>query len=80
MFSKVKCPTCGAKNSKERITCAECGAPLDLGQDEGQLTQISTEGKKPKKKPRLNKEICVSCGICESQCPKDVIEMKEGKQ
>jgi hypothetical protein len=43
MFSKVKCPKCGAKNSKERMTCAECGASIYLGQDEGQLTEVPLE-------------------------------------
>ena len=45
MFSKVKCPKCGAKNSKERMTCAECGAPLTLSQAEVQVTEVPPEGK-----------------------------------
>ncbi len=30
MFKK-KCPSCEAKNDKERATCIECGAPFELG-------------------------------------------------
>ena len=45
MFSKNKCPKCGAKNSKERMTCAECGAPLALGQLEGRVSEVPLEGK-----------------------------------
>ncbi len=30
MFKK-KCPSCGVKNNKERVTCIECGAPFELG-------------------------------------------------
>ena len=35
MFFKKKCPTCGAKNPKENMTCRNCGAPLELGRSEG---------------------------------------------
>ena len=42
MFSKRKCPNCGAKNSKERMTCAECGAPLASGQAEDQQAKVKT--------------------------------------
>jgi len=35
MFFKKKCPTCGAKNPKENMTCGSCGAPLELGRSEG---------------------------------------------
>lgn len=27
-FGKIRCPACGVRNSKERMTCAGCGAPL----------------------------------------------------
>ena len=43
MFSKVKCPHCGAKNSKERMVCIECGSSLVSEQVERQLPQVSTE-------------------------------------
>ncbi|GAG95007.1 unnamed protein product, partial [marine sediment metagenome] len=42
MFFKKKCPNCGAKNSKERMTCAECGAFLTSEQVERQLPQVPT--------------------------------------
>ena len=42
-MSKVKCPNCGAKNSKERMTCVECGTSLTSEQVERQLSQVSTE-------------------------------------
>ncbi len=29
MFFKKKCPRCGAKNSKERLTCMECGVSFE---------------------------------------------------
>jgi hypothetical protein len=45
VFFKKKCPNCGAKNSKDRMTCATCGASLYLGQDEGQVTKVPQEGK-----------------------------------
>jgi uncharacterized OB-fold protein len=40
MFSKVKCPNCGAKNSKERMTCVECGTSLASEQVERQLPTV----------------------------------------
>jgi len=43
MFAKKKCPICGAKNSKERMACIECGAPLASGPVETQLSHVSTE-------------------------------------
>ncbi len=49
MFSKVKCPNCGAKNSKERMVCIECGSSLTSEQVERQLSQVSTEAKVPDK-------------------------------
>ena len=45
MFAKKKCPICGAKNYKERITCIECGLPLTSGQVKGQVTEAPPEGK-----------------------------------
>jgi heat shock protein HtpX len=45
MFSKNKCPKCGARNSKERMTCTVCGAPLALVQAKGQPTEVPLEGK-----------------------------------
>jgi len=42
MFKK-KCPICGAKNSKERTVCIECGAPFGLEQVKRELPQVSTE-------------------------------------
>ena len=45
MFFKKKCSTCGAKNLKERTTCSECGAPLDLGRVDSRLTEVRPEGK-----------------------------------
>ena len=42
MFFKKKCPNCGAKNDKERMTCIMCGAPFILGQVEGQVVNVST--------------------------------------
>ncbi len=49
MFSKVKCPNCGAKNSKERMVCIECGSSLTSEQVERQLSQVSTEAEVPDK-------------------------------
>ena len=49
MFSKVKCPKCGAKNSKERMFCIECGSSLTSEQVERQLSQVSTEAEVPDK-------------------------------
>jgi uncharacterized OB-fold protein len=43
MMFKKKCPICGAKNSKERMTCAECGAPLALQKTEEKVTEESLE-------------------------------------
>ena len=43
MFFKVKCPNCGAKNSKERMTCETCGTPLALGQVKRQVTEVPLE-------------------------------------
>ena len=45
MFFKRKCPHCGAKNPKERMTCAECGAPLALGQVEGRPARSRSQQK-----------------------------------
>jgi len=39
MFFKKKCPSCGAKNDKERMACAECGAPLALEKAGRQVTE-----------------------------------------
>ena len=39
MFFKKKCPTCGAKNPKENMTCDSCGAPFELGRGEGRATR-----------------------------------------
>ena len=44
MFSKSKCPKCGARNSKERMTCAACGAPLALAPAKGQPAEVPLEG------------------------------------
>jgi len=41
MFFKVKCPPFGVKNSKERMTCVECGDQLDLVPVKGQLSDVS---------------------------------------
>jgi len=43
MLFKKKCPICGAKNSKERMFCTECGAPLASEQVKKQLSYVSTE-------------------------------------
>ena len=32
MLFKKKCPSCGAKNPKNAVTCAKCGALTELGQ------------------------------------------------
>ena len=45
MFSRVKCPHCGARNSKERITCVECGAPLTSEQAKVQSVEFPSESK-----------------------------------
>ena len=42
MFFKKKCPTCGAKNPKERTTCAECGAALASEQAKEQQGKVMT--------------------------------------
>lgn len=43
MFFKVKCPNCGAKNSKERMTCAACGDSLVLGRVKNRTTEVPPE-------------------------------------
>ena len=43
MFFKKKCPICGAKNSKERMACIECGAPLASEQPKTQLPHVLTD-------------------------------------
>lgn len=43
MMFKKKCPVCGAKNSKERITCIECGIPFASREVVGQVARVSTE-------------------------------------
>ena len=59
MFKK-KCPSCGAKNSKERTVCMECGASLASEQVEQRLAQVPTEreeqaeNERPKSPPRMN--------------------------
>ena len=50
MMFKKKCPVCGAKNSKERTACIECGALFASRQVEGQVAQVSTEGETQKRK------------------------------
>ena len=56
MFKKT-CPTCRAKNSKERTVCAECGTPLDLGRVDGRLTEVP-----PERKPNLPSTMRQSTG------------------
>jgi len=34
MLFKKKCSNCGAKNSKDAVTCATCGVPFELRQTE----------------------------------------------
>lgn len=70
MFFKKKCPNCGAKNPKERMTCAECGAPLTLGQVERQVTEVPLEAMEDIESTTLcgtcRKELeCFQKGICE---------------
>ena len=43
MLFRKKCPACGAKNPKERMTCVECGAPLALEKAEKQVTAVPLE-------------------------------------
>ncbi len=59
MMFKKKCSKCGAKNSKERTVCIECGAPIVSEQVESQVAHVSTEaevqvkstiGKKPEER------------------------------
>jgi len=38
---KQKCPSCGAKNSKERTVCIECGVPFELARAGGQAVRVS---------------------------------------
>ena len=40
MFRK-KCPSCGAKNAKERMACIDCGAPFELARAGGQAVRVS---------------------------------------
>jgi hypothetical protein len=40
---KAKCPKCGAKNSKERMVCIECGTALASEHVERHLPQVSVE-------------------------------------
>ncbi len=70
MFFKKKCPNCGAKNPKERMTCAECGAPLDLGHVESQVTEGPLEVTEDIESTTLcgtcrKKLECFQKGICE---------------
>lgn len=62
MFSKKKCPHCGAKNPKENMTCENCSAVFDSGQAGGRTgeekatvisqssTRIPWQGGKPSQK------------------------------
>lgn len=43
MFFKKKCPSCGARAPRERLTCAECGAALDSRQTETPVTGLPLE-------------------------------------
>ncbi len=36
MFLKKKCSNCGAKNPKDAVACARCGAPFELKQTANQ--------------------------------------------
>jgi len=74
MMFKKKCPVCGAKNSKERTACIECGAPLASEQVKGQLSRVSTEAEAQVKtmKCAFHPErdaagVCVDCNrmVCE---------------
>lgn len=75
MFSKVKCPNCGAKNSKERMTCAECGTPLALGRSEGPAAKEEVIPLKPDNKQYSEKLEEVS----ELQAEGDLKFSMEGK-
>ncbi|MFC1968764.1 hypothetical protein ACFLVX_05220 [Chloroflexota bacterium] len=43
MFFKKKCPSCGAKNDKEREGCIECGATLALEKATRQVADVPDE-------------------------------------
>ena len=47
MLFKKRCSVCGARNSKERIVCIECSAPLDSEQVKRQLQHVSSGPKAP---------------------------------
>jgi len=42
-FNKIKCPACGVKNSKEHMTCNECGNPLTLERIKSHVAKVVTE-------------------------------------
>ena len=43
MLFKKKCPTCGVRNPRERVTCIGCGAPLALEKAEKQVATVPLE-------------------------------------
>jgi hypothetical protein len=68
MFSKNKCPKCGAKNPKYSIACANCGAAFGLMQVEERLQGRSKpsparpkEIEKEAEKERVEEEAEITC-------------------
>jgi hypothetical protein len=53
MFNK-KCPVCGARNSKERMTCVECDRPLNIERIEQRPSMSPAVTQTPK--PRIREE------------------------
>ena len=52
MLFKKKCPVCGARNDKERMTCIECGFIFGTAEVEEQVAHVPTEGER-----ELTKEV-----------------------
>ncbi len=84
MFLKKKCPNCGAKNDKERMTCIECGAPFASGQVAEQLTHVSTSSGMQAKEKERQEDIAWHCDECgakivesDTSCPACGVEFEE---
>ena len=75
MFSKKKCPNCGAKNPEGLRACGICGAPFPVRQIEEQLegrkeptpawpeeVEKEVEEEKAEEEVEIPTSICESCG------------------
>jgi DNA-directed RNA polymerase subunit RPC12/RpoP len=56
MMFNIKCPHCGAKNDKERITCMECGKPFDTKTTAEEFTVAPAEDVLKEEEPEEEEE------------------------